>query len=90
MGLSPNYRHPPRPTPCSPPATSTPPRSKAAVAATHVRIAVYDGGDQLPPPRRPDAEEEGGRGLFLVTALSDVCGVTPASTGKGVWFQLNR
>ncbi|MEW2388997.1 ATP-binding protein [Streptomyces venezuelae] len=64
---------------------------RAAVATTHVRIAVYDGGgDQLPSPRRPDADEEGGRGLFLVTALSDVCGVTPASAGKGVWFQLNR
>ncbi|MEU5688121.1 ATP-binding protein [Streptomyces venezuelae] len=64
---------------------------RAAVATTHVRIAAYDdGGDQLPNPRRPDADEEGGRGLFLVTALSDVCGVTPASAGKGVWFQLNR
>ncbi|MEV0257943.1 ATP-binding protein [Streptomyces sp. NPDC050732] len=63
---------------------------RAAVAATHVRIAVYDDGDRLPTPRRPDAEEESGRGLFLVTALSDVCGVTPASAGKGVWFQLNR
>ncbi|MEU6822928.1 ATP-binding protein [Streptomyces atriruber] len=63
---------------------------RAAVATTHVRIAVYDGGDQLPTPRRPDADQESGRGLFLVTALSDVCGVTPASAGKGVWFQLNR
>ncbi|MFI7318329.1 ATP-binding protein [Streptomyces venezuelae] len=49
---------------------------RAAVASTHVRIAVYDDGGQLPPPRVPDAEEEGG--------------VTPASAGKGVWFRLNR
>ncbi|MEV8018973.1 ATP-binding protein [Streptomyces sp. NPDC086554] len=63
---------------------------RAAVAATHVRIAVYDGSEQLPAPRRAPAEDTGGRGLFLVTALSDVCGVTPTGGGKGVWFQLNR
>lgn len=63
---------------------------RAAVAATHVRIAVYDGSVQLPSPRRAPAEDTGGRGLFLVTALSDVCGVTPTGGGKGVWFQLNR
>ncbi|MFG2651521.1 ATP-binding protein [Streptomyces sp. NPDC048436] len=63
---------------------------RAAVAATHVRVAVYDGNPQLPSPRRASAEDEGGRGLFLVTALSDVCGVTPTGGGKGVWFQFNR
>jgi anti-sigma regulatory factor (Ser/Thr protein kinase) len=63
---------------------------RAAVAAAHVRVAVYDGSPQLPSPRRASVEDEGGRGLFLVTALSDVCGVTPAGGGKGVWFQLNR
>ncbi|MET7904309.1 hypothetical protein [Streptomyces sp. NPDC005336] len=34
-----------------------------------------------------------GRGLFLVTALSDVCGMTideqSEGTGKAVWFELN-
>ncbi|MFE6162409.1 ATP-binding protein [Streptomyces sp. NPDC056486] len=63
---------------------------RAAVAATHVRIGVYDGSPQLPSPRRAPAEDEDGRGLFLVTALSDVCGVTPTGGGKEVWFQLNR
>ncbi|MGH4033283.1 ATP-binding protein [Actinomycetota bacterium Odt1-20B] len=63
---------------------------RAAVGAKHVRIAVYDGSSRLPSPRRADAEDDGGRGLFLVTALSDLCGVTPAGVGKGVWFQLNR
>ncbi|WP_447038167.1 ATP-binding protein [Streptomyces sp. DSM 118878] len=63
---------------------------RAAVAATHVRVAVYDGRVLLPTPRRALAEDDGGRGLFLVTALSDVCGVTPTGAGKGVWFQLNR
>ncbi|NGO41986.1 ATP-binding protein [Streptomyces ureilyticus] len=63
---------------------------RAAVEATHVRVAVYDGNVQLPSPRRASAGDDGGRGLFLVTALSDVCGVTPTEGGKGVWFQLNR
>ncbi|MEU5898815.1 hypothetical protein [Streptomyces venezuelae] len=44
---------------------------------------MYDGGDQLPKPRRPDAAEESGRGLFLVTALSDVCGGDPRERGQG-------
>ncbi|MEV0324260.1 ATP-binding protein [Streptomyces sp. NPDC050658] len=63
---------------------------RAAVVDTRVRVAVYDGSPRLPSPRRVPAEDEGGRGLFLVTALSDVCGVTPTGGGKGVWFQLNR
>ncbi|MFG2498710.1 ATP-binding protein [Streptomyces sp. NPDC048441] len=63
---------------------------RAAVAATHVRVSVYDGSAQLPAPRRAPVDDEDGRGLFLVTALSDLCGVTPTGGGKGVWFQLNR
>ncbi|MGP4049225.1 ATP-binding protein [Streptomyces sp. 2A115] len=53
-------------------------------------FAVYDGSTRLPSPRRVTVGDDGGRGLFLVTALSDVCGVTPTEGGKGVWFQLNR
>ncbi|MDQ1028376.1 anti-sigma regulatory factor (Ser/Thr protein kinase) [Streptomyces umbrinus] len=63
---------------------------RAAVERTHVRVAVYDGSTRLPSPRRAAAGDDGGRGLFLVTALSDVCGMTPTEHGKGVWFQLNR
>lgn len=63
---------------------------RTSIEATHVRVAVYDGSDQLPSPRRAPTEAEGGRGLFLVTALSDLCGVAPTGGGKGVWFQLNR
>ncbi|MFE9649078.1 ATP-binding protein [Streptomyces sp. NPDC006365] len=62
---------------------------RAAVEATHVRVAVYDGSTRLPSPRRASVGDDGGRGLFLVTALSDGCGVTPTEQGKGVWFQLN-
>ncbi|MEU6993088.1 ATP-binding protein [Streptomyces sp. NPDC046465] len=63
---------------------------RTSVAMTHVRVAVYDGNERLPSPRRALAEDDCGRGLFLVGALSDLCGVTPVGVGKGVWFQLNR
>jgi anti-sigma regulatory factor (Ser/Thr protein kinase) len=63
---------------------------RTRIEPTRIRVAVYDGCPELPSPRRARSGEENGRGLFLVTALSDVCGVTRAAHGKGVWFQLNR
>ncbi len=36
----------------------------------HVLIQVWDGNPQLPVPRDPDPESEGGRGLLLVDTLS--------------------
>jgi anti-sigma regulatory factor (Ser/Thr protein kinase) len=63
---------------------------RTQIEPTHIRVAVYDGCPELPTPRRAKGGDEDGRGLFLVTALSDVCGVTRATHGKGVWFQLNR
>jgi anti-sigma regulatory factor (Ser/Thr protein kinase) len=59
---------------------------RAAIESTHVRVAVYDGSTRLPSPRRATAGDDGGRGLFLVTALSDVCGVTPIEGGKECGF----
>ncbi|MEU8886655.1 ATP-binding protein [Streptomyces sp. NPDC048442] len=63
---------------------------RTRIESTHIRIAVYDDCPGLPAPRRAKSADEDGRGLFLVTALSDVCGVSRATHGKGVWFQLNR
>jgi anti-sigma regulatory factor (Ser/Thr protein kinase) len=67
---------------------------RTLVEPTHIRVAVYDECPDLPEyvpePRRAPDGDEGGRGLFLVTALSDLCGVTQVTHGKGVWFQLNR
>ncbi|MEU7045277.1 ATP-binding protein [Streptomyces varsoviensis] len=66
----------------------------AAVEPAYVRIEVHDEGpglDRLPTPRRAESGDTHGRGLFLVYALADLCGVTAAAVGrgKGVWFQLN-
>lgn len=63
-----------------------------------VRIEVWDGDPQPPAPKDPAAdgipglEAEGGRGLFLVTALS-TCWAwmrTREPTGKVVWCDIAR
>jgi anti-sigma regulatory factor (Ser/Thr protein kinase) len=51
-----------------------------------VICAVLDPSDAAPAPARPGALAEGGRGLQLVDALSDVWGWSPvAGRGKAVW-----
>lgn len=51
-----------------------------------VICAVLDPSDAAPALMRPGALEEGGRGLQLVDALSDVWGWSPvAGRGKAVW-----
>ena len=53
---------------------------------SEVICAVLDPSDAAPAPARPGAVEEGGRGLQLVDALSDVWGWSPvAGRGKAVW-----
>jgi anti-sigma regulatory factor (Ser/Thr protein kinase) len=58
-----------------------------------VRIEVTDEGSPLtePRPREAGFDEEGGRGLLLVGALSDAWGVRAARTGHGrtVWAELS-
>jgi hypothetical protein len=71
-----------------------------AVEAWRVRVIVYD-GDENPPVIReltPDGWEEGGRGLYLVDALTEGHWGTTAALpygagpvhpdGKAVWFDL--
>ncbi|MBL1119340.1 ATP-binding protein [Streptomyces sp. 110] len=68
-------------------------RMAATVQHDRVRVTVHDDSPELPSPRRAATDETNGRGLFLVTALSDICGMTldePAEgTGKAVWFEFN-
>jgi hypothetical protein len=51
----------------------------------HVRIAVYDGSSAPPALRAAGDGDEGGRGLGIVRALSDGCGV--ADTPRGVFVK---
>ncbi len=63
---------------------------------TRVRIEVWDADPRPPAPRDPeedgipDLEGEGGRGLFLVAALSTCWDwyLTQEPTGKVVWCEL--
>lgn len=70
-----------------------------AVEERRVRVVVYD-GDENPPVIReltPETWEKGGRGLYLVDALTGGCwghapgvpyGGTGYPEGKAVWFDL--
>ncbi|MGW4488530.1 ATP-binding protein [Amycolatopsis sp. NPDC004368] len=50
-----------------------------------VRVEVSDGSAEFASPRTPTAE--GGRGLYLVDALSHSWGQAPNATGKTVWAE---
>jgi hypothetical protein len=51
-----------------------------------VMCAVLDPSDRAPVLRTPDRNEEAGRGLQMVDALSDVWGWSPVTgRGKAVW-----
>jgi len=53
-----------------------------------VRVEVADHGPGFAAaPGRPDAEDIGGRGLFLVDRLADRWGT--AEGGTRVWFELD-
>jgi len=54
-----------------------------------VRVEVADHGPGFrPAPDLPDADETGGRGLFLVDQLADRWGTSHG--GTHVWFELDR
>ncbi|WP_406332611.1 SpoIIE family protein phosphatase [Streptomyces sp. NBC_00203] len=55
-----------------------------------LRCEVGDDVPQLPRLRQARATDEGGRGLYLVNKLARRWGATRLSTGKVVWFELNR
>ncbi|WP_328866164.1 ATP-binding protein [Streptomyces sp. NBC_00304] len=54
-----------------------------------LRIAVIDTNFDIPEVGLPDAEEEDGRGLFLVAALADRHGFDPLPSGKRCWAELD-
>ncbi len=58
--------------------------------AEFLRCEVGDDVPQLPRLRQARATDEGGRGLYLVNKMARRWGATRLSTGKVVWFELNR
>lgn len=55
-----------------------------------VTVLVCDGGTGRPVARAADEQDEGGRGLLLVTSLASDTGVRPSPPGKAVWAELPR
>ena len=55
---------------------------------TLLTVRVHDSSSKAPIPCSADEEDESGRGLFLVAAVTDACGHYFTPTGKVVWFEL--
>ena len=59
------------------------------VAEGGLRVEIVDGrAESLPRLRTPGADDEGGRGLLLVSGLARAWGSERLSAGKCVWFEL--
>ncbi len=55
------------------------------LTARSLVLEVHDGASYLPSRRRPDEDDEHGRGLQLVALLAERWGTRPTPTGKAVW-----
>lgn len=53
-----------------------------------LQVRVRDGGAGLPLARTAADDDEGGRGMALLSLLSHDWGVEPDPDGKVVWFRL--
>lgn len=66
----------------------TPVELRVAVEPTQLRVEVRDFNVTLPRQRHYGEQATTGRGMALVAAVADSCGVTPLADGKVVWFTL--
>lgn len=65
------------------------PELRLTLVGHALRIEVADGLLTAPSPRVPTSDEEGGRGLLLIGALTDAWGIEPGLDGKVVWAELS-
>lgn len=56
---------------------------------SRVRLEVADGNEDAPNVRPADIDDEDGRGLLLVSALSADWGVERVPNGKRVWCEVD-
>ncbi|RCV50670.1 SpoIIE family protein phosphatase [Marinitenerispora sediminis] len=56
--------------------------------ASSVWVEVFDHDLRLPRIRSAGADDEGGRGLYLVDQLASRWGSRPTPDGKAVWFEI--
>ncbi|TDQ55128.1 SpoIIE family protein phosphatase [Actinorugispora endophytica] len=57
--------------------------------ASSVWVEVFDNDLRLPRIRTAGADDEGGRGLYLVDQLASRWGSRPTPEGKAVWFEIS-
>lgn len=57
-------------------------------AGKQFRVTVHDPSDQPPTMLYPNEEKESGRGLFLVSNITDSYGHYLTEPGKVVWFEI--
>ncbi|MGH3316564.1 MAG: ATP-binding protein [Nocardioidaceae bacterium] len=61
-------------------------RVEAELVGSELAVAVRDGHPEPLPPPQPD--DISGRGLLIVSRLSDAWGVTDEGPEKSIWFRL--
>jgi anti-sigma regulatory factor (Ser/Thr protein kinase) len=66
-------------------ARSAPVLSLAESSGGDLLLRVSDESRALPVPQAPTVDDDGGRGLILVEALSDRWGIDTDARGKSVW-----
>ncbi|MFE9812293.1 SpoIIE family protein phosphatase [Streptomyces sp. NPDC005548] len=64
-----------------------PPCRLRLIRAEQLTVEVRDGATSSPHVRHARTTDEGGRGLYIVAALSDRWGVRTTTRGKTVWFE---
>ncbi len=69
---------------------SPPVRLQIDLTDEAVTVVVEDGSPGRPTARQAAEDAEGGRGLWLVEALSGDSGVRPHPPGKAVWAEFRR
>lgn len=57
-------------------------------AGKQFRVTIHDSSSQPPVALYPTGDEESGRGLILVSDITDGCGHYPTEFGKAVWFDI--
>ena len=50
-------------------------------------VEVHDGAEHMPRLRRPNLEDESGRGMSIVASISSAWGARRTPTGKAVWCE---
>ena len=61
---------------------------RLSMTARRLRLEVVDSSAGRPTVKRPPADAEGGRGLWLISELSTRWGVEPAPPGKCIWVEV--